>query len=63
MANDTAKAVEESGWDIGITTNTPYLALRGELRGESCEENWMRFNGTHCSFPVSKFHTLVVQKE
>ena len=34
--------------DIRITTDTPYLALTGELWGVFCEdfgENWPRYNG------------------
>ena len=35
--------------DFKPTTDTPYLALRGELWGVCCEdivENWPRYNGT-----------------
>ena len=35
--------------DIKLTTDTPYLALTGELRGVCCEDlgkNWASFNGT-----------------
>ena len=41
--------VAESESDVRITTNTPYLALTGELWGVCCEdfgENWRRYNGT-----------------
>ena len=39
----------ESESDIGITTNTPYLALTAELSGVYCKdlgENWPCCNGT-----------------
>ena len=35
--------------DFKLTTDTPYLALTGELWGVYCEdlwENWLRYNGT-----------------
>ena len=35
--------------DFIITTDTPYLALTGELWAVFCEdfgENWLRYNGT-----------------
>ena len=46
---DTAIAVAESKSYIRITTDTPYLALTGELWGVYCEdfgENWQRYDGT-----------------
>ena len=46
---DTVITVAESQSDIRITTDTPYLALTGELWGVYCEdlgENWPRYNGT-----------------
>ena len=46
---DTAITVAESESDIIITTDTPYLALTGELWDAYCEdfgENWPRYNGT-----------------
>ena len=39
----------ESESDINITTDTPYLAITGELCGVYCEalgENWPFYNGT-----------------
>ena len=39
----------ESESDIRITTDTPYLALTGELWGVYCEDfghNWTRYDGT-----------------
>ena len=44
-----AVTVAENAWDIRITTDTPYLALTGELWGvyrENLGENWPRYNGT-----------------
>ena len=41
--------VLETESDIRITTDTPYLALTGELRGvyfKDFGENWPRYNGT-----------------
>ena len=41
--------------DIRITTDTPYLALTGELWGVYCEdlgENWSRYNGTALYYAV-----------
>ena len=41
--------VAEHKSDFKLTTNTPYLALTGELWDAYCEdfeENWLRSNGT-----------------
>ena len=49
ITSDTAITAAESESDIRITTDTPYLALTGELWGVCCEdlgENWPRYNGT-----------------
>ena len=46
---DTAITVAESESDIKITTDTPYLALTGELLGvyyEDLGDNWPRYNST-----------------
>ena len=50
---DTVITVAESESDIRITTDTPHLALTGELWDVYCEDfgvNWWRYNGTapHC---------------
>ena len=45
---DTAITAESKS-DIRTTTDTPYLALTGELWGDYCEdlwEHWPRYNGT-----------------
>ena len=45
----TAKTVAECELDFRITTDTPYLALTGELWSVFCEdsgENWPRYDGT-----------------
>ena len=41
--------VAEHKFDFKLITDTPYLALKGELWGVYCEdsgENWPRYNGT-----------------
>ena len=46
---DTAITVAEGELDIRITTDTPYLALTGELWVIYCEDlgkDWPRYNGT-----------------
>ena len=46
---DTAITVAERESDIRIATDTPYLALTGELWSvywEDLWENWPRYNGT-----------------
>ena len=40
---------EECQLDLKLTTDTPYLALTGELWGVYCEDlgkNWPRYSGT-----------------
>ena len=51
----------ESESDIRITTDTPYLALTGELWGVYCEdfgENWPRYNGTTLYTPKIPYNTM-----
>ena len=66
-ANDTALTATEDKCDFKHTTDTPYLALTGELWGvhyENFEENWPRYNGTalysanycRCSLPLVSHH-------
>ena len=41
--------------DFKLTTDTPYLALTGDLWGvyyENFEENWPRYNGTALQFAM-----------
>ena len=43
---------------FNITTDTPYLALRGELWGaywEDLGENWPRLNGTAVYFKLKEY--------
>ena len=45
----TAMAVAELRWNFKFTTDTPYLALTGELWGVCCKdigENWPHYNGS-----------------
>ena len=49
-------APTEHKWDIELTTDTPYLALTGEIWGVCCEhlgENWPRYNGMALYFSIS----------